>query len=656
MNGALKVIFQFDSGKSRGALCSLRGVYWRGTSLACLLAAGLTGCSVRSGDYSPNNTVAVDVANAKRSDFQADARRDSAAMHHFLVGQLELGEEEYDSALKNFKKSEQLALEPQAVLYTRLADLYLRFGQLKQAESAAKSALDADPSEAYTRMLYAGVLEALGRDAQAEPIYRELVDRYPAKPDGYLLLANLYLKNNRLSDAAAVLINLIKARPDEPLGHFYLGRVYEQQERYDRAEREYYWVFDRDPELTNAAPELIRVLARQNKTVKIKQVCDRIIQHDPDNALARKVLSHIMIGESKLDEALKHLTALESLEDDPSETRFKVALIQIEKQNYREAIRELNLVLAKNPKHAEARYYLASVYAGSGMRKEAISELERIDKDSSIFVKAKTFAAFILRQDDRLREAARAIDDALKIEPDNIGLILYSVLVARDRQDLSGAERRLRDALKKKPDDERLLFNLAVVLHDRENDEQALQVMERIIVTNPKNTDALNFVAYSLAERGVELARAEKLVGQALEIRPNDGYFLDTLGYVYLRQGRIDEAEQTLARAVSATGQDTVIIEHYVEVLLLRGERKRAASIMKSVTEQELSKEDERDIEKKRALERLKQRLDELVERYPELREVESSRLIKTGQQRQARRLAGTELFSLDSDMNLLGR
>jgi predicted Zn-dependent protease len=593
----------------------------------------------------PQSTIAVDVANATRSSFAPDARQASLAMHHFLVGQLSLGEENFEKALKNFEKAEELTTEPAALIHSKLADLYLRFGELQKAQVAAEKAMAADPSEPYVRMLYAGVLEGVGREKEAEPIYRGLVSDFPGKIEGYLLLANLYAKGKNFSAAEFTLLSLVKNQPLEPAGHLYLGRIYEHQNKLEKAEVEYRWVFERDPNLSQAAPELVRVLIRQNKTQKAKAVCERILQKDPNNALARKVLSYVMIGESKLDEALQHLTALEALESDPSETRFKVALIQIEKQNYREAIRELNLVLAQNPKHAEARYYLASLYAGTGRRKEAVEELEAIDKESSMYVKARTFAAFVLRQDDDLSGALEAVDDALTVQPNNVNLILYGAVVLRDMGDYKKAEKRLVAALENAPDDERLLFNLALVLHERDKDTEALEVMERIVKSNPKNSDALNYVAYALAEKGVELERAEGLAVKAVGMRPNDGYYLDTLGYIYFKRGKIKEAEETLARAVGATGQDPVIVEHYVDVLLEQKKSQQAVSLLKSIAEQELSPDDAKERDKIEAFERLKQKLKELLKKYPELSGVQKTLLAPRQVRESGKATRGAELL-----------
>jgi tetratricopeptide (TPR) repeat protein len=478
-------------------------------------------------------------------------------------------------------------------------------------------------------LLYAGVLEALGRDAEAEPQYKKLIEDFPGKFDAYVLLSNLYVKQGRFQDSLDLLKHLERIEPSDSLAHYYLGRTYELMERYPQAEAEYMRVFESDPTLSRGSVELLRVLLRNKKTDKAKALCERMLQKDPTNALARKVLGHLMLGESKLDEALKHLVVLEGIEADASDTRFKIALIQMEKRNYEEATRELNLVLATKPDHSEARYYLASIYAGSGKRTEALEELLAIPKGDPMFVKAHTFAAFVLRQDNQLQRAQDVVAEAREIEPENKNLLLYHVLIMRDLQQYRKAESMMREALKSDPNDERLIFNLGLVLHERGKEEEALGLMERVVEINPRNSDALNYLAYGLIERGNALGRAEELARRALEVKPQDPYYLDTLGWAQFKAGKLDESEATLAKAAGLAGDDVVVLDHYIEVLLARKKYDKAVGLMKGVSERGLTEEEEKDEDTVGAYERIKERLKLLLREQPALSSVEKSSMSK---------------------------
>ena len=596
--------------------------------LASTLAIGCV-TSAPSPTSQPDNAILVDVANANIGTFTAEDQTRSSALHHFLVGQLSLNDQDFKTALDNFSAVVELADEPTPLVYSKLADLHLRFGELDKALQAAETALREDPSDPSNRLLYAGVLEALGRDAEAEPQYKKLIEEYPGKFDAYVLLSNLYVKQGRFQDSLDLLKRLERIDPSDSLAHYYLGRTYELMERYPQAEAEYMRVFESDPTLSRGSVELLRVLLRNKKSDKAKALCERMLQKDPTNAVARKVLGHLMLGESKLDEALKHLVVLEGIEADASDTRFKIALIQMEKRNYEEAVRELNLVLATKPDHSEARYYLASIYAGSGKRKEALEELFSIPNGDPMFVKSRTFAAFVLRQDNELKRARDVVAEAREVEPENKNLLLYQVLILRDLKEYRKAESLMREALTREPNDERLLFNLSLVLHERGKDDEALSLMERVVEINPRNSDALNYLAYGLIDKGRDLGRAQELARRALEVKPQDPYYLDTLGWAQFKAGKVEESEATLAKAASGAGDDIVVLDHYIEVLLARKKYDKAAALMKGVTEREVTQEELADEDTAAAYKRIKDRLRDLIREQPGLSSVEKVSLNK---------------------------
>jgi tetratricopeptide (TPR) repeat protein len=171
---------------------------------------------------------------------------------------------------------------------------------------------------------------------------------------------------------------------------------------------------------------------------------------------------------------------------------------------------------------------------------------------------------------------------------------------------------------------------LGLILGDRGKVDESITVMESLLSMNPKHTDALNFVAYALAEIGQDLGKADEYARRALEERPRDGFYLDTLGWIQFKQGKLTDAETTMELAVSASGEDIVIVEHFIEVLLAAKKLPRAVGIMKGVVDRLLSEEESRDEEKTAAYKRIRRRLDLLLRSNPELRHVEKSKLGST--------------------------
>ena len=102
--------------------------------------------------------------------------------------------------------------------------------------------------------------------------------------------------------------------------------------------------------------------------------------------------------------------------------------------------------------------------------------------------------------------------------------------------------------------------------------------MEKVIALDPKHATALNYLGYTFADRNIRLPEAEKLILRALEVRPDDGYFLDSLAWVHFRRGDFQRAEGELLRALKLVPDDPVVLEHLGDVLQAQGKVKDAAA------------------------------------------------------------------------------
>ena len=78
--------------------------------------------------------------------------------------------------------------------------------------------------------------------------------------------------------------------------------------------------------------------------------------------------------------------------------------------------------------------------------------------------------------------------------------------------------------------------------------------MKKAIELNPEDVLVLNYLGYTWAEMGVQLDEAEDLIARALKIAPNDGFYIDSLGWVYYQKGDYPRAVEQLERAVELDG------------------------------------------------------------------------------------------------------
>ena len=103
---------------------------------------------------------------------------------------------------------------------------------------------------------------------------------------------------------------------------------------------------------------------------------------------------------------------------------------------------------------------------------------------------------------------------------------------------------------------------------------------------NPDNAAVLNYYGYMLANRGLRLDEATSMIQRAVNAEPNNGAYLDSLGWAYYKQDKLPEAEEYLQKAVNREGNDPTILSHLGDVYLKMGQNERAADLFeRSVTE-----------------------------------------------------------------------
>jgi Flp pilus assembly protein TadD len=103
--------------------------------------------------------------------------------------------------------------------------------------------------------------------------------------------------------------------------------------------------------------------------------------------------------------------------------------------------------------------------------------------------------------------------------------------------------------------------------------------LRRIIAIKPDHAQAHNALAYSFAERNVNIGEARRLIDKAIALSPNDAAIMDSVGWVYFREGNTGEAEVWLRKAFDKF-KDGEIAAHLAEVLFVANRRDDARAVL----------------------------------------------------------------------------
>jgi tetratricopeptide (TPR) repeat protein len=558
---------------------------------------------------SSTSPLQVSLRESASSHLEGEAKNEARAMHHYIVGQLALHQGDVSEAVNHFTQASELHGKPIEVLNLPLAELLLRNGQLEAAKMEIKRALDSQPPAVDALVLHAGLSDVELGAPQAEEAYLRVLESDASRFEAYVLLAFHYERIGQRKKGIAVLEKLVGKFPQDANAHALLGSFYENEKLYSPAERSLREALALDGATSAYRIELIRVLIKSQKLAEARTHCELLLRQDPSNVLPQKILAQLKDKKAESNAFVQELLHYNSPAPSQVEAHLRAALYLLDRKNFDAGRLQLTLVLAFSPQHDQARFYLGSLLAGSGRRKEAVEELLSIGPEQDLYLKSRTFAAFVLRQDGELVAAEQATREALAVNPEDQSIQNYLVTLLKDQRKFSEALTLIENVLSRDSKNERMHFNYGILLSESGREEQARVAMEQVLQLNPQNAEALNFVAYSLAEAGINLDRAENLVRAALELRPADGYFLDTLGFIELRQGKLQQALDTLERAAQLVGDDVTILEHYADALVAAHEYAKAIDTYRTALE---FARDSKSEDTKEIVERIEQKLDQL--------------------------------------------
>lgn len=248
----------------------------------------------------------------------------------------------------------------------------------------------------------------------------------------------------------------------------------------------------------------------------------------------------------------------------------------IEPERYPDAVYLLAHLIDQHPGYIDLHYLQGLAFEGLKDNDQALAQFKAVSPISRFYREATIQIAFRYAEDERQDLAIAHLEDALEKDPGNTEFMIYLGSFYEEAQRYEDAERYLLKAIEKAPENERAYFRLGVVYDKMKRRDESIEAMKQVIALNAEHANALNYLGYTYADMGVNLDEAEMLVRKALELRPDDGYITDSLGWVYYKQGNYEEALKWLLKAYELAPDDPTIIEHVGDAYLKLGNKAQA--------------------------------------------------------------------------------
>ncbi|KAF0127015.1 MAG: Tetratricopeptide domain-containing protein [Elusimicrobia bacterium] len=474
----------------------------------------------------------------------AAAAADKSAYLHFMAGVSRERKGDYDAALNEYKAA--MLLDPQSVYVRRQAlNLALHIGRVAEAEAWADYIVGADPSSADNWILYGNVRWAKNDIDGATKAFSKAVELEPENDEAVYQLAGA--NSTRDPDASIKYLERYAGlRPDASAEtYFQIATLHSMRGRNDLAKEYMLKSAAEDSYYLQPRFALANHYEVSGDTAAAVGQYEELADLDPSNRELINHLGALLAGPAvgDLARAEKYFLKANALEPSDPDSCFWLSLIAEQRDDYASAIAymERSAGLKENPGLVMR---LAYYYSQARQPDKAVRLLE---ESHSRWPKNDEIAYFLALGLDDTGKTKRSLELMKKIVVSSPGY----------------REARMQYA----------------IVSEREGNIAAAEEQFRVILSSePDNAVVLNYLGYSLADRGLKLDEAERFIRRAVELEPGNGAYVDSLGWVFYKKGLHAEALEKLLEASRLINADPVIWEHVGDAYSALGRAREAVS------------------------------------------------------------------------------
>jgi tetratricopeptide (TPR) repeat protein len=501
----------------------------------------------------------------------------AAAYAHFLKGYLHELRNQDGQALVDYEDA--LRIDPDSVtLHHRAATLAFRQGRYNVGVTHTEEALELDANHLPSILLLARWYAATGTEFdRAVELFERAASLDPVDLEPYLNLGLLYAKVRRYADAERTLGQALAVDPTSPSAHLYLGRVAAAQKHWNEAETHIERTIELAPFSEAAYIALGDLYLQQGDRDRAVGVYKRLLARvDPRDSEAVGRLIHLYLQDRTFDQAIALLDDLLKADPRNADAHLLKGRIFGEMGKPEAAVTELEQVIAIRPGDTAAIYFLGRLYDELKESDKAIAEFEKIVAMDVDVIEAYLQLGILYSRAKRYEDAQAVLLKAKAKEADRAEVYLVLGFVYSQQELYDRAAAVFEEGLSIHQSNATLHFNLGLAYDKLQQFDRFVTELEEAIRLDPKYAEAMNYLGYTYAEKDMKLGEAMDLIKRALAIKPDDGAYVDSLGWTHFKLGQWDEAVRELERAISLLPDDAVIHEHLGEAYLKKSRRDEA--------------------------------------------------------------------------------
>ncbi len=460
-----------------------------------------------------------------------------------------------------------------------------------RANELAVELVKAEPSHRIAQFL-------LGIDAFKKGDYAKADEHFAAARQGPIAdltstLARAWVQEaaGKHTEAFATLDTLSSADWAQYYQRYHRALIADVAGRHQLARKSYIAAFKRNPTTLRVADAFARhALNSNDRELAVETIKTHIAKAAP-HPLSEALLEQIENGETPPFMA-------ETPADGLAEVFYGIGDALAGEGGLDMGIVFLQFAINLKPDFPLAYVALAEAYESAKKYEAEIAAFDHIPESSPLWVNVQIQKAFALNSLERVDEAQALLEKIIAADPKDIRPLdaLGNILRAHERYgEAKEYYSRAVELIDKPTKQNWALYYSRGVCNERLKDWPAAEADFKLALElNPEESLILNYLGYSWVDQGMNLKQAMEYIRQAVQLKPDDGYYVDSLGWAYYRLGNMPAAVEHLERAVELRPDDPIINDHLGDAYWRVGRTLEA----KYQWEQALSLEPEPDQEK----------------------------------------------------------
>ena len=535
----------------------------------------LTGCGSMA--ERPTTTAAASPA-ASAGPALPDVSLSPDILFDMLLGEIAGQRGQLDVALSSLRDAAIKSRDPRLAERATLVGLYAK----RPAESldTARLWVELQPTDLDAREALGIILMETGDTPGAQQQLEKILTLSPKSQlaQAYLRISATLGRQQNRKAALGIMQSLVAMHPDSPEAQFALAQLAVRVGDLTLAATSIDHALRMRPDWEDAALFKTRVLASQKDMQRVLEFNEAYLSRYPKASNLRMNYARYLVDLKQWDKAREQFKQVLAASPKDPDALYAVGLLALQSNLLDEAEKYLKQNLAVQPENDQARLYLGQVAEQRKKYDEAANWYREVSPGNLYFDAQSRLSLVIAHQGD-LAGGRKLLHGLIpENEQQQVQVVLTEEQMLREAKQPEEALQVLTAALKDMPDNVDLLYARALVAERLGKLDMHESDLRKVLRKDPKNAHALNALGYTLADRTTRYKESLELLEQALALKPDDPFIMDSMGWVQYRLGHHQEAVKYLKSALEKR-PDAEIAAHLGEVLWVIGDKAGAESV-----------------------------------------------------------------------------